>query len=106
MKYIYENNEIYVKKDDGDFLVHCTFSFFKKGIVNIDHTYVDPSLRGKGEASKLLHATMKYLKSRKLNVVASCPYAVKWLNKKEEYNDMIIKDKSISEGCKIIWNHF
>ena len=103
MLYTYEKHELFVLKEDGDYLVHATFPLYQDGVVNIDHTFVDPSLRGQGVASEMMHAVMTYLKEKKMNVVATCPYAVVWLKKHKVYNDMVRLDlmEHLGEECKI-----
>jgi predicted GNAT family acetyltransferase len=79
-------------KDEHHYLLHVTFPLHDTGVVNINHTFVDPSLRGQGFASKMMHETMKFLQSKDLKVVATCPYAVVWLKKHKEYETMIRQD--------------
>ena len=92
MEYTYLDHEIYIMKDDHNYLLHVTFPLYEIGVVNINHTFVDPSLRGQGVASKMMHETMKFLQSTDLKVVATCPYAVVWLKKHKEYQAMIRQD--------------
>lgn len=103
MNYQYNEFELYINKEDGSFLVHATFPLMEEGIVNIDHTYVAPELRGQGIASEMMHAVMKHLEKKHVKVVATCPYAVVWLKKHKEYDHMI--DHALSEHlgpeCKI-----
>jgi predicted GNAT family acetyltransferase len=103
MQYTYQKHELFVLKEDGNYLVHATFPMFEEGVVNIDHTFVDPSLRGQGVASVMMHDVMKYLKENHMKVVATCPYAVVWLKKHQEYNDMVRLDlmEHLGEECKI-----
>jgi predicted GNAT family acetyltransferase len=103
MLYTYQKDELFVLKDDGHYLVHATFPMYEDGVVNIDHTFVDPSLRGQGVASVMMHDVMKYLKENHMKVVATCPYAVVWLKKHKEYKDMVRTDlmEHLGEGCKI-----
>lgn len=103
MLYTYQKDELFVLKEDENYLVHATFPIFEEGVVNIDHTFVDPSLRGQGVASEMMHEVMKYLKEKQMQVIATCPYAVVWLKKHKEYNDMVRLDlmKHLGEECKI-----
>jgi uncharacterized protein len=103
MLYTYQKHELFVLKEDGNYLVHATFPMFEEGVVNIDHTFVDPSLRGQGVASVMMHDVMKYLKENHMKVVATCPYAVVWLKKHQEYNHMVRLDlmEHLGEECKI-----
>lgn len=104
MNYTFKNDEIYVMKDDNTYLIHTTFPLYEEGVVNIDHTFVAPELRGTGEASKMMVAALEHIKSMELQVVATCPYAVVWLKRHKEYDDMIRHDlmEHMNEACKII----
>jgi predicted GNAT family acetyltransferase len=44
-------------------------------LVEIEHTEVDPSLRGEGVARKLLDAAVAWARETGTRVQASCPYA-------------------------------
>ena len=104
MEYIYKQDELYVMNDDGSYQIHTTFPHYEEDVVNIDHTFVTPSLRGTGEASKMMHAVMAHIKSMNLKVVATCPYAVVWLKRHQEYDEMIRHDlmEHLGEACKIM----
>ena len=51
MPFITEKNRI-VYQQDGQTLAEITFPDFEDGVVNIDHTFVDPVLRGQGVAGQ------------------------------------------------------
>jgi uncharacterized protein len=89
MQYIYENHRIYVQDEQGKVIVNATFPFIKPGIVVVDHTYVDPSLRGQGIASQLMHEVYQHAKTKGFKVVATCPYAVVWFKKHKECQDIM-----------------
>lgn len=89
MNFIYEKNRIYVLNDEQKLIVNATFPFIKEGVVNVNHTFVDPSLRGQGIASTLMFHVYEHLKKQQLKAVATCPYAVVWFKKHPECNDII-----------------
>ena len=60
MEFIRENNRI-IYVVDGKTLAYVTFPKLNDNTVIINHTVVDPSLRGQGIASKLLEEVVKYL---------------------------------------------
>jgi predicted GNAT family acetyltransferase len=103
MDYMYEKNRIYVNDDQGKLIVEATFPLFKEGIVVIDHTYVDPSLRGHGVASDLMNATCAYIKEIGLKMVATCPYAVVWFKRHHAYDDILDLEEQtkLSPQCQI-----
>ena len=83
MDFIKENNRIYSKDKYGTIIAEISFNEVEKGVYNIDHTFVDESLRGKGIASTLVEEAVKEIKNRKCKVVATCSYAKKILEKKK-----------------------
>lgn len=89
MNFIYEDHRIYVKNEDEKIIVNATFPYLKEGVVVVDHTFVDPSMRGQGIASKLMHEVYTFAKSKNYKMVATCPYAVAWFKKHQELNDII-----------------
>jgi predicted GNAT family acetyltransferase len=103
MDYQIHTHELFVKKEDGTYLVRVTFPLIDEGIVNIDHTYVDVSLRGNGVASEMMHAVMKHIISKSFIVVATCPYAVVWLKRHKEYDPYVNVElmKTLGEACMI-----
>lgn len=89
MKFINEKNRILYMDDNGKVLAYVTFPKLDNNTVNINHTVVDPSLRGMGIASKLLEEVVKVLKNENLKAVPSCSYAASWFEKHPEYNQYV-----------------
>ncbi len=89
MNFIYEDHRIYVLNEENKVIVNATFPWIKEGVVVVDHTYVDPSLRGQGVASNLMHEVCGFAKKKGYKMVATCPYAVVWFKKHLEFNDLI-----------------
>lgn len=103
MNFIYEPNQIFVKDEDNNIIVKATFPFINENVVNVNHTFVDPKLRGQGIASILMHEVIQYAKKMNYKIVATCPYAVVWLKKHKEYQDMIdeITQSELAPECQI-----
>ncbi|MDF2906529.1 MAG: N-acetyltransferase [Herbinix sp.] len=91
MDFIQEANKIYLNDDNNHMIAVVTFPKVSEGVVNIDHTFVDPSLRGQGVASKLMEAAVAYFRSNNLKVKPTCSYAVKWFSENPEYEDVLTK---------------
>lgn len=96
MNFIYEDHKIYVKNEEGKVIVNATFPLIKEGVVVVDHTYLDPSLRGQGVASSLMHEVYRFGKSKGYKMVATCPYAVVWFKKHKEFSDIIDEETQVS----------
>ncbi len=91
MNFIYEENRIYLEDDDHCTIAEVTFPSITPHQVLVDHTFVDPSLRGQGVAGKLMEAAARYFKENHLLARLSCSYAVKWFAEHPEYSDVVIK---------------
>lgn len=89
MNFIYEDNRIFYQDENGTLLAEVTFPDFSYHVVNIDHTFVDPSLRGQGMAGKLLQAAADQIRSAGKRVIPTCSYAVKWFQQNPQYNDIL-----------------
>lgn len=103
MNFIYEDHRIYANNSEGKLIVEATFPFYKKGVVVVDHTFVDPELRGQGIASKLMHEVCIHSEKLGYKMVALCPYAVVWFKRNKQY-DYLIDQKlqaNLAPECKI-----
>lgn len=85
MEFIYNENQVTLTNEDEQVFAEVTFLDVDEDTVNINHIFVDASLRGQGIAGKLLEATAKYLREQDKNVILSCSYAIKWFEKHPEY---------------------
>ncbi len=103
MNFIYEDHKIYVLNEENKEIVKATFPLYKEGVVVVDHTYVNPSLRGQGIASKLMHEVSLHAKKLGYKVVATCPYAVVWYKKHQEYDEIIDQEAQtkLAPECQI-----
>ncbi len=103
MNFNYEKNRIFVNDEQGKMIVEATFPLYKEGVVVVDHTYVDPSLRGQGVASDLMKAVCKYVEEQGLKIVATCPYAVVWFKRHKDYGYLRDEDAqaTLSPECQI-----
>ncbi len=89
MDFIYEPNRIYLNNEDGKAIAEVTFPDISTNEVNIDHTFVDGSLRGQGMAGKLMKALVDDLKKNNKKAKATCSYAVEWFEKHPEHSDVL-----------------
>lgn len=93
MNWNYETGRIYSINEKKELLAEATFVFTRDKVVNINHTYVNPVLRGQGIAGEMLKVVVEYLRANGLKATATCSYANSWLIKhKEEYSDIISDD--------------
>lgn len=81
MNFIKEQNRIYLLDENGKTIAEITFEELEKGVYNINHTFVDVSLRGKGIASQLVDEAVKFIEDKGGKIEATCSYAKMWLEK-------------------------
>ncbi|NLJ89393.1 MAG: N-acetyltransferase [Clostridiales bacterium] len=89
MSFKHETDRIYLENENGDVVAEVTFPVLNDEVVNINHTFVDPSLRGQGVASKLMLEVAKKLRQENKKAMISCSYAVQWFDKNKEYKDVV-----------------
>lgn len=79
-------NRIVLVDDEEQALAEIDFPAMEEepGTVEITHTYVDESLRGRGLAGKLMTRLIAYLERNQLKAYPSCSYAVDWFTKHSE----------------------
>ncbi|MDO4274244.1 MAG: GNAT family N-acetyltransferase [Eubacteriales bacterium] len=91
MEFYYTMNRIYALNEKGDTIAEITFPPMDKDTVNIDHTFVDDSLRGQGVAGKLMLAAAESLRRSGKKAVPTCSYAQAWFEKHPEFADILKK---------------
>ncbi|WP_088189644.1 GNAT family N-acetyltransferase [Desulfosporosinus sp. FKA] len=107
MNWKYEERRIYATDEKGELMCEATFVSKENGELDIDHTYVNPSLRGQGMAGKMMQVVADYLREKGLKASATCSYANSWLKRHEEgYADILSKDMADqAAACKINAKH-
>lgn len=91
MRFLHEKNRVYVE-DEGDKLIaEVTFPQREDGVMEINHTFVAPILRGKGIAAELMKEACQEIRKQEKKAEATCPYAVKWFEEHEAEQDILVK---------------
>ena len=88
MRFERETGRIFARDESGKLLAEVTFPD-RDGAAEIDHTFVDPSLEGRGMAGQLLQAAADALRAEGLKVRPTCSYAVRWFEKHPEQRDLL-----------------
>jgi predicted GNAT family acetyltransferase len=57
--------------------------------INLLHTEVPPELGGRGLGAVLAKAALDYARQARLEVVATCPFVKKYLEKHPEYAELL-----------------
>ena len=89
MEYLIEKNRIISKDAEGKIIAAVTFPAIDDKTVNIDHTFVDPSLRGQDIAAELLQKAYAEIKRQNKTARATCSYAQKWFEQNKDCRDII-----------------
>jgi uncharacterized protein len=107
MDWKHEEGRFYSTNDEGQVMAEVTYVRKGNGCIDIDHVYVDPSLRGQGAAGETMKVVADYIRKQGLKATATCSYANAWFQKNEkEYSDIISSDMSNQAlACKIDSKH-
>jgi predicted GNAT family acetyltransferase len=89
MEFERKGNWIFKRDEGGEVVAEVTFPNLREGVVVINHTYVDDSLRGHGVAGELVEAAYDAIKAEGKKAVLTCPYAVKWFHDRPDKNDIV-----------------
>jgi predicted GNAT family acetyltransferase len=73
---------------DGKRLATLTYSLAGDDIMIIDHTEVDPALRGTGAGAKLVEAAVAWARQEHRKIQPLCPYAKSVIDKTDAYHDI------------------
>jgi len=61
------------------------------GTVYINHVEAPPELRGTGAAGRFMQAMLEHIRASGLRAVPVCSYAVAWMQRHPEFNDIMAK---------------
>lgn len=84
MEFQYEKERIFACDEAGKVIAEITFPV-SQGVADINHTFVDGSLRGQGVAAMLTEAAVASIRAQGLRLRTSCSYADKWLSEHSEH---------------------
>lgn len=73
----------------------------KEGHLDIRHTLVPEAIGGRGIASMLVKTTYDYARHKGLKPMATCAYAVCWLQRHPEYQGVISEEYAGSGTCAL-----
>ncbi|WP_298902087.1 GNAT family N-acetyltransferase [uncultured Psychroserpens sp.] len=66
-----------------------TYSHAGADKIIIDHTEVDPSLKGQGIGYMLVEASVDYARANSIKILPLCPFAAAVFKKRTKYNDVL-----------------
>jgi predicted GNAT family acetyltransferase len=86
--YLYEKGRIYLNDEGGNMIAEVTYTEDQPNVYIIDHTFVDPVLRGQGIASKLVAEVVLKARREGRKIIPLCPFAKREFENKSEYHDI------------------
>ena len=78
-------------EEDGQLLAEINWNELPNGDLDVNHTFVDPSQRGKGLAEKLVLAVIEKASKEDLKVKPSCSYVAKYFDTHSELSELLVK---------------
>lgn len=82
----HENNRFYLENEEEKTLAEITYTYAGENVIIVDHTFVDPSLRGQGIGAQLVERVVLFAEEENLKIIPLCPYAKKEFTEKEAYH--------------------
>lgn len=84
MDFTKSEGRIYKEDENGETIAEITYKPVSDDVVDADHTFVDPSLRGQGIAEKLVESLVEQMESEGKKIKPGCPYVEKLFERKPE----------------------
>ena len=84
-----EGNQFYMGEDAAHAYALITFYYENSDTISIDHTYVDPGLRGQGLAKELIDAVACFAREQNLKIIPICSCARRVMRADDQYNDLM-----------------
>lgn len=82
-------DRFYIGESESNDVARITWVDGGNDIIVVNHTFVDPALRGQSIAGKLLAKVVEMAREENLKIVPSCSYAVAKLTRTDEYKDVL-----------------
>tara|TARA_B110000037_G_C16897651_1_gene414846 strand:- start:70 stop:360 length:291 start_codon:yes stop_codon:yes gene_type:complete len=87
-----ENSKGLIELIEGEeSIAQMTYSRLDANNVIIDHTKVNPKVKGTGAGTAILEAMVNWARENKQKVLPLCPFAKAMLEKRSEWHDVIRK---------------
>lgn len=86
-----EDGRFYLEDEKGKMIAEITYSKAGEKILIIDHTFVDPVLRGQGIAAKLVERVVELAIDENKKIVPLCPYAKRLFDENEGFQQIMHK---------------
>lgn len=98
---MYNKIDIKLAQDDkrGEFTLYVngeqsgemTFIYKEKDVISVNHTGINPELKGLGMGKYLMEEMVKFARENNLKVIPTCPYVKLMIDRTPEYQDILHK---------------
>lgn len=85
MDVVMERDRVQYLGGGGNVLAEVTFPQVEPGVAEINHTFVDESLRGRGVAGELMGRAVASIAASGFRARPTCSYAVSWFERHPEH---------------------
>ncbi len=89
MEWTAERDAVRLLDDQDAVLAEVTFPQVEPGIVEINHTFVDETLRGQGIAGQLMSRAVASIAASGYYARPTCSYAASWFEKHPEHASLL-----------------
>jgi hypothetical protein len=97
-----EHRRFYCEVDG--FECFMTYEILEDGVVDFDHTFTPPDIRGRGFAGAVVAKAFEYAREAGWKVVPGCSYVHSWVLRNPDYFPLLFDKKdggSYNMRCKI-----
>ncbi|TNE73373.1 N-acetyltransferase [bacterium] len=84
-----ETKGFFEYKKDEVLMGEISYSKVGSNLIIIDHTFVDPSLRGTGTGRALVKEVIDFAKKNDLKVIPLCPFANSIIKREPEFQSVL-----------------
>lgn len=77
-------NRFFKEDEEGKVIAEITYKPKSDDVVDADHTFVDPSLRGQGVAEQLVDRLVEEMEAEGKKIYPGCPYVEKLFERKTD----------------------
>lgn len=62
-----------------------------RGVLELHHTFVPESARGRGVGERLVESAIAYARAQRAKIVPTCPFVRAWMDEHPEAKDLIAR---------------
>ncbi len=75
--------------EDGEWIAELTYVRSGTDTITVDHTEVDPKLKGQGVGQRLVESVVNFARESGLKIKPFCPFARKVIDSTPEFQDVL-----------------